>query len=134
MKIKKLTPEILKQLVREVVAEQKMSFKSDLDRKQHLEKQAKEAEARRQQKDRVLPGYADLLSLSRGVLEESDLLAQPTEEGWVKIKTTALKRILKDKEVLSEEDERKEMNRKGYYKVNQILDFISRLKQAQSGK
>jgi hypothetical protein len=129
----KLTAERLEELVREVIKEQNTPFKSDLERKNHLQKQSEEAKQRRDKRDRVLPGYSELLSLSKGVLTEEELLAAPDTEEFVKIKATALHRLLDGREVLNE-DAKTKCNAAGYYHIDDILSFITRLKQAEKGK
>ena len=129
----KLTAERLEELVREVIKEQNTPFKSDLERKQHMQKQSEESKQRRDKRDQVLPGYRELLSLSKGVLTEDELLAAPDTEEFVRIKVSALERLLKQ-EPLNENSDRKRCNAAGYYHIDQILSFITRLKQAEKGK
>ena len=129
----KLTAERLEELVREVIQEN-TRFKSDLERKQHMQKQAKEAEARRDQKEKVLPGHSELMKLGKGVLEEGELLAAPDTEDFVRIKATALHRLLDGREVLNEDEAKTKCNAAGYYHIDDILSFITRLKQAEKGK
>ena len=130
----KLTAERLEELVREVIQEQNTPFKSDLERKQHMQKQSEEAKQRRDKRDQVLPGYSELLSLSKGVLEEDELLAAPDTEDFIRIKVSALERLLKQNEKLNENSDRKRCNAAGFYHVDQILDFIAKLKSAEKGK
>ena len=87
----KLTSKVLDKLIREVVAEHKnIPFKSDYDREQHLRQQQEEAEARRQKKREIMPGMEELTKLSKGIIAEQELLAEPDDDGYVRIKADAL--------------------------------------------
>ena len=110
--MKKLTKKRLEELVREVIYEQ----------------------AERTQEKPGVPGNDELLKLGRGVLEEDEILAEPDEEGFVKIKVSALERLLSNKNTLLSEDMTQHCNKKGFYKIDQILDFIAKLKAAEKGK
>ena len=134
MKTIKLTSQMLTDLVKQVIEEQNTPFKSDLERKQHMQKQSEEAKQRRDKRDQVLPGYSELLSLSKGVLAENELLACPDTEDFVRIKATALHRLLDGREVLNEDEAKTKCNAAGYYHIDEILDFISRLKAAEKGQ
>ena len=127
----KLTSKILDKLIREVIAEDKHTpFKSDYDREQHLRQQQEEAEARRQKKREIMPGMEELTKLSKGIVSEQELLAEPDDDGYVKIKADALQRMLTENSAALETT----CNKHSYYKLDQILDFIKRMNQAQKGK
>ena len=127
----KLTSKVLDKLIREVVAEHKnIPFKSDYDREQHLRQQQEEAEARRQKKREIMPGMEELTKLSKGIIAEQELLAEPDDDGYVRIKADALQRVLTENLEALE----KTCNKHSYYKLDQILDFIKRMNQAQKGK
>lgn len=123
----KLTKQVIDRLVREVLAEKTQELhKNEHERKRYLKKQREEAEDRREKKKELRPDL-ELMKLSKGILqEEVELLAEPDEEGWVKVKASALSRVLKENTSAC--------NTQGYYKIDQILDFISRMNNAQKGK
>lgn len=127
----KLTKETLDKLIQEEMQKSKnQKFKNDYERQKHLKKQQDESEERRRKKKELRPDL-DLIKLSKGILQEEDLLiAEPTDGGYVKIKKDALRRIL------SEGDDKVQelCNRHRYFQLDQILDFISKLKQADKGK
>ena len=127
----KLTKNILDRMIMEEVEKMRNTpFKSDYEREQHLRKQQEEAEERRKTQKDLRPDY-DLMRLSKGILEEGEeLLATPDDEGFVKIKASALQRVLNEQQM----DIEKTCNRQSYYKVDQILDFIKRMNAAQKGK
>ena len=128
--MKKLTSKVLDRLIREVLAEQKHEpFKSDYEREQHLRKQAKEKEERRQKEKEIRPDY-DLMKLAKGILQEGELLAEPDNDGYVKVKEDALQRILNE----NTEDIKVQCNRHSYFQLDQILGFIAKLEAAQKGK
>ena len=128
--MKKLTSEVLNRLIREVLEEQQhKAFRSDYEREQHLRNQQKEAEARRQKKKELRPDY-DLMKLGKGILSEGELIAEPDEDGYVKVKEDALKRMLSE----SSQQLQVACNRASYYKLDQILAFINKLETAQKGK
>lgn len=125
----KLTSKVLDRLIREVISEQKhVPFKSDYEREQHLQKQQEEAEERREKKKELRPDY-DLMKLSKGIISEGDLLGEPDDAGYVKIKADALQRILTENNNNIEQV----CNKNSYYKVNQILDFINKLNLSEKG-
>ena len=126
----KLTSKVLDRLIREVIAENKhKAFTSDYDREQHLRKQQEEAEERRSKKKELRPDY-DLMKLSKGILQEGELLAEPDKDGYVKVKEQALQRLLQE----NTQELEKACNKASMYKLDQILDFISKLKAAEKGK
>tara|TARA_Y100000592_G_C5409048_1_gene287173 strand:- start:89 stop:472 length:384 start_codon:yes stop_codon:yes gene_type:complete len=126
----RLTKKILDRMIMEEMDKQgNIPFKSDYEREEHLRKQQEEAEERRQKKKAIRPDY-DLMRLSKGILQEQELLAEPDDEGFVKIKASALQRVLNEQQI----DVEKTCNRQSYYKLDQILDFIKRMNQAQKGK
>ena len=131
--MKKMTSKVLDRVIREVLEEQQAQkntpFKSDYEREQHLRQQQKEAEARRQKEKELRPDY-DLMRLSKGILQEGELLAEPDEHGYVKVKEDALQRILNE----STEQIKVQCNRHSYFQLDQILGFISKLEAAQKGK
>ena len=126
----KLTSKVLDRIIREVISEQKHTpFRSAYDREQHLRQQQKEAEARRQKKRETFPGMEELTKLSKGIMQEGEVIAQPDEDGYVKVKADALKRILTEQNI----DVQGTCNKAGYYKLNQILDVLNRLNLAEKG-
>ena len=128
--MKKLTSEVLTRLIREVIAENEhKTFKSEYERAQHLRKQQEEAEERRQKQKELRP-EADLMRLSKGVLQEGELIAEPDLDGYVKVKEQALQRLLKE----NAQELEKACNKASMYRLDQILDFISKLKAAEKGK
>jgi len=127
----KLTSQTLDRLIREVIAERKnKAFRSDYDREQHLRKQQEEAETRRKEKEEIMPGLSDLTRLSKGIISEGELLAEPDDKGFVKIQAAALERLLNE----NTGQLQKQCNAASYYKVDQILDFIAKMNKAQKGK
>lgn len=126
----KLTSKVLERLIREVISEnQNKAFTSDYEREQHLRQQQEEAEERRRKKKELRPDY-ELMQLSKGILEEGELLAEPDGEGFVRIKKDALQRMLSEN--LSQLEQ--QCNKASMYKLDQILGFISKLKAAEKGK
>ena len=126
----KLTKKILDKLIQEEMQKMKnQPFKSDYEREQHKRKQQEEAEERRRKKKELRPDY-DLMKLSKGILQEGELIAEPTDDGYVKIKEDALKRILNE----NNGNVQQLCNKNRYFQLDQILDFISKLKQAEKGK
>ena len=127
--MKKLTSKVLDRLIREVIEEQKhVPFKSDYERDKHLQKQQEEAEARREKKKELRPDY-DLMKLAKGIISEGDLLAEPDDEGYVKVKADALQRMLTENNNNIEQA----CNKHSYYKINQILDLLNRLNLSEKG-
>lgn len=130
MKAKVLTSKILERLVREVLEEGKhIPFKTNSEREEHLKTQRREAEERRQKQKELRPDY-DLMKLGKGILQEEELLAEPDNDGYVRVKEAALHRLL------SENSQNLEMacNKASYYKLDQILSFIAKMNNAQKGK
>lgn len=126
----KLTKKILDKLIQEEMSKVKnQKFKSDYEREQHKRSQQKEAEERRKAEKAIRPDY-DLMKLARGVLQEGELIAEPTDDGYVKIKEDALKRMLSE----NNSNVQELCNKNRYFQLDQILDFISKLKQADKGK
>ena len=126
----RLTKRILDRMIMEEIDKKRNTpFKSDYDREQHLRKQQEEAEERRQKEKEIRPDY-DLMRLSKGILEEGELLIEPSNDGYVRIKADALKRMLNE----NTEKIKEVCNRNRFFQLDQILDFISKLKQAEKGK
>ena len=125
----KLTSKILERLILEEIENTHIPFKSDYEREQHLRKQQEEKESHRQKEKEIRPDY-DLMKLSKGILQEQELLGKPDKDGYVKIKASALQRVLTEQK----SDIEHTCNQNSYYQVNQILDFIKRMNQAQKGK
>ena len=126
----KLTKEKLDELIREVLQEHKhVPFKSSYEREQHLKKQREEAEARRARKRELYPGLEQLTQLSNGIITEGDLIAEPDEDGFVKIKASALEKVLTEQNI----DIQRTCNQNSYYKINQILDLLNRLNLSEKG-
>jgi hypothetical protein len=127
----KLTSQTLDRLIREVIAERKnKAFRSDYEREEHLRKQQEEAETRRKEKEEIVPGLSDLTRLSKGIISEGELLAEPDEKGFVKIQAAALEKLLNE----NTDQLQKQCNAASYYKVDQILSFIAKMNKAQKGK
>jgi len=127
----KLTSQTLNRLIREVIAERKnKAFHSDYEREQHLRKQQEEADTRRKEKEEIMPGLTDLTQLSKGIISEGELLAEPDEKGFVKIQAAALEKLLNE----NTDQLQKQCNAASYYKVDQILSFIAKMNKAQKGK
>ena len=125
----KLTSKILERLILEEIENTHIPFKSDYEREQHLRKQQEEKESHRQKEKEIRPDY-DLMKLSKGILQEQELLGEPDKDGYVRIKASALQRVLTEQKA----DIEHTCNQNSYYQVNQILDFIKRMNQAQKGK
>lgn len=125
----KLTKARLDALILEVLQEKHEKHKNNYEREQYLRNQQKDAEERRQKKKEIRPDY-DLMRLSKGILEENELLAEPSDDGYVRIKADALQRMLTE----NNEEIKNQCNRHRYFQLDQILDFISKLKQAEKGK
>ena len=127
----KLTREKLDELIRQVLQEHKhVPFKSSYEREQHLKKQREEAEQRRARKRELYPGLEQLTQLSNGIITEGDLIAEPDEDGFVKIKASALEKVLTEQNI----DIQRTCNQNSYYKMNQILDLLNRLNKAEDGE
>lgn len=126
----KLTKKILDKLIREEMSKVKnQAFKNDYEKEQHKRKQQEEAEERRQKQKELRPDY-DLMRLSKGILEEGELLAEPSDDGYVRIKADALQRMLTE----TNGNVQALCNKNRFFQLDQILDFISKLKQAEKGK
>lgn len=126
----KLTKKILDKLIREEMSAAKnRAFKNDYEKEQHKRKQQEEAEERRQKQKELRPDY-DLMRLSKGILEEGELLAEPSNDGYVRIKADALQRMLTE----TNGNVQELCNKNRFFQLDQILDFISKLKQAEKGK
>ena len=124
-----LTKETLDKLIREVIKEHKhIPFKSKYEAEQHQLKQQKEHEAERERKRQVVPGYENLLKLSKGILQEEELIDD--EGDFVKIKRLALQRLL----VENNTKVKAICNRNNYYQLDDILKFISKLNAAEKAK
>ena len=89
----KLTSKILERLILEEIENTHIPFKSDYEREQHLRKQQEEKESHRQKEKEIRPDY-DLMKLSKGILQEQELLGEPDKDGYVRIKASALQRVL----------------------------------------
>lgn len=125
----KLTKARLHELILEVLQEKQEEHKSEYEREQYLRNQQKDAEERRQKKKEIRPDY-DLMRLSKGILEEGELLAEPSDDGYVRIKADALQRMLTE----SNGNVQALCNKNRFFHLDQILEFISKLKQAEKGK
>lgn len=115
--------------LKKIIKEEVEAFKSDYEREQYLRNQQQEAEERRKKKKELRPDY-DLIKLSKGILSENELNVEEDDDGYVKVKASALNRLL----VENKGDVDKVCNNSGYYKLDEILDFIRRMNQAQKGK
>ena len=125
----KLTKAKLEELILEVMQEKKEEHKNEYERAQYLRNQQKDAEERRQKKKEIRPDY-DLMRLSKGILEEGELLAEPSDDGYVRIKADALQRMLTE----TNGNVQALCNKNRFFHLDQILDFISKLKQAEKGQ
>lgn len=125
----KLTKAKLNELILEVLQEKQEEHKSEYEREQYLRNQQKDAEDRRQKKKEIRPDY-DLMRLSKGILEEGELLAEPSDDGYVRIKADALQRMLTE----TNGNVQALCNKNRFFHLDQILDFISKLKQAEKGQ
>lgn len=131
----KLTSKVLDRLILEVMNEMGLSegkhipFKSRYEAEQHKRKQQEEAEQRRTRKRELYPGLEQLTQLSNGIITEGDLIAEPDEDGFVKIKASALEKVLTEQNI----DIQRTCNQNSYYKINQILDLLNRLNLSEKG-
>ncbi len=132
----RLTSKVLDRLILEVMNEMGLSegkhipFKSQYEAEKHKREQQEEAEAKRQREKELRPDY-DLMKLSKGILEEGELVAEPDDEGFVKVKKDALHRLLK--EGYGNTNLQATCNKHSYYKINQILDLLNRLNLSEKG-
>ena len=126
----KLTKQRLDELIREVIREhQHVPFKSSYEREQHLKKQREEAEDTRTRRRELYPGLEELTKLSKGIITEGELIAEPDEDGFIKIKASALKRVLTEQKI----DVEKTCIQNQYYKLDTILNLLNRLNKAEKG-
>jgi len=130
----RLTSKVLDRLILQVMNEMRLKegkhipFKSQYEAEKHKRAQQEEAESRRKKKQELRPDE-DLMKLSKGILEEGELVAEPDEEGFVKVKKDALHRLLKEGKI----DIEATCNKNSYYKINQILDLLNRLNLSEKG-
>ena len=57
------------------------------------------------------------------------MIAEPDEDGFVKIKASALEKVLTEQNI----DIQRTCNQNSYYKINQILDLLNRLNLSEKG-
>jgi hypothetical protein len=126
----KLTEAILNRMIRETLEEKKNEeFSTNVKEKEYKKQMEKDREERRKKEKELRPDY-DLMKLSKGILEEQELLIEPDNEGYVRIKKDALERVLSE----NTGELQRTCNNASYYQLNQILDFISKMNKAQKGK
>lgn len=126
----KLTKAILNRMIRETLEEKKNEeFKTNVEEKEYKKQMEKDREERRKKEKELRPDY-DLMKLSKGILEEQELLIEPDNDGYVRIKKDALERVLSE----NTDELQRTCNNASYYQLNQILDFISKMNKAQKGK
>lgn len=126
----KLTKAILNRMIRETLEEKKNEgFKTNAQEKEYKKQMEKDRQETREKEKELRPDY-DLMKLSKGILEEQELLIEPDNEGYVRIKKDALERVLSE----NTDELQRTCNNASYYKLNQILDFISKMNKAQKGK
>ena len=126
----KLTKKILNKMILETLEEKKNEeFKTKAQRDEYQKEMEKDRQERRRKEKELRPDY-DLMRLGKGILEEQELLAEPDNDGYVRIKKDALARVLSE----NTEQLQKTCNNASYYKVDQILDFISRINKAEKGQ
>ena len=86
----------------------------------------------RDRKDFILPGKRELDSLGRGVISEDDYEIE--EDGWIKIKKSALDRLLGD--VIEEQatgDLQRTCNKAGFRSLEQFLRLQDAFADAKKG-
>ena len=126
----KLTEAILNRMIRETLEEKKNEeFKTNVEEKEYKKQMEKDRQERREKEKELRPDY-DLMKLSKGILEEQELLIEPDNEGYVRIKKDALERVLSE----NTGELQRTCNNASYYQLNQILDFIAKMNKAQKGK
>ena len=117
-------------MIRETLEEKKNEgFKTNAQEKEYKKQMEKDRQETREKEKELRPDY-DLMKLSKGILEEQELLIEPDNEGYVRIKKDALERVLSE----NTDELQRTCNNASYYKLNQILDFISKMNKAQKGK
>jgi len=134
----KLTSKILEKLILEVMNEVQLlesykhiPHKNQYEAAKHKAKLQRSYEATRKKKKEIFPGNEELLKLSKGILQEEELLSDEDEAGFVKIKSSALQRLLKEGQETI--DIEAACRRKGYHQLQSILNFINNLNSAEKG-
>jgi hypothetical protein len=129
----KLNLELLQQIIKEELGKVRTNqpFKSASDREQYLRNQQKRYSKERQARDDLYP--ESLRSLSRGVLAEGELLTDEDEEGFVKIKKSALERLLVENK-LTPDQVKSYCNKRNYLSLDQYLRIQDAFSDAKSGK
>ncbi len=93
-----LTKKKLDSMIREVLSELKHTpFKSDYEAEEHVRKQQQRHAKERAQREEISIVPGSLTALAKGVLAEGDLiddLEADAKDGFVKIRRSALKRLL----------------------------------------
>ena len=115
-----------------IIREEVKKFKSEYERKKHLEDQSSEYQRQRKARDEAYP--EGLRSLARGVTESTE---EEKEESYVKIKRSSLDRLLRELEdptVTESGDIVKVCNSKGFYKLAHFLKIQSAYSDSQKGK
>lgn len=132
----KLTSKILDRLILEVMSEMGMKeshkhvpFRTQSEADKHKAKLQKGYEEKREKERELRPDY-DLMKLSKGILEEQELLPDEDEDGYVRIKKNALGRLLREGNGNLDATCKKN----GYQKLNDVIAFINRINAAEKGK
>lgn len=132
----KLTSTILDKLILEVMNEVQLleshkhvPFRSSYEAENHKRDLQKGYEEKRTKEKELRPDY-DLMKLSKGILQETELLADEDSEGYVRIKKNALGRLLKEGQNI---DVHATCTKNGYQKLNDVIAFINRLNSAEKG-
>tara|TARA_R100000008_G_C3482815_1_gene114730 strand:- start:151 stop:567 length:417 start_codon:yes stop_codon:yes gene_type:complete len=135
MKSTKLTSKILDRLILEVMQEmglreshKHIPHKNRYEADKHQRELQKGYEEKRTKEKELRPDY-DLMKLSKGILEEDSFDPIEDEEGFVKIKKSALGRLLKEGGNLDST-----CKKHGYHKIDDVIAFINRINAAEKGK
>ena len=133
----KLTKKILDRLILEALEEHRGVPKRDEGIKgQEIDRRRKVANAERtrkerERKDSIYPGARELISLSRGILQEQDLVGDDDDE-FVKINRKALHRLLKEQTDPSQVQAY--CSARGYKSMRQWLEITNAFADAGKGK
>ena len=139
MKSMKLTPERLKSLILEVLEEhqnktsQNIPFRNDYEAEEHLQKQQQRHAKERAQREEISIVPGSLKALAKGVLQEGDLiddLEADAKDGFVKIRRSALKRLL----LKEGQNLQRACNKIGYKSLKQWLVISDAFSDASKGK
>lgn len=134
----KLTKERLNELILEVLNEHRgqpmkdRGIKGQIIAKEREQENAKRTRRERERKDRLMPGMRELVSLSRGVINENDL-GEEDEEGFIKVKKDAFLRLLKENKA-NPQQVMTYCNQRGYKSMEQWLRITNAFADAGKGK